>query len=336
MICKPILRISPSDLDNLMTTLEVGFVKLAECLVSPGWRLLLSASDMPCMHYVLAGSGHIIIGEEAPVALAPHTLVIIPPRHSFSIEVASRQGNGAVLLTSDGRGRGFGPDALRKFIAGDGSPQLILICGHFRACYGTSIDLFAALSSPIVEQFAAADRMGQKLSAALNELAAQEIGAGTMSKALLKQMLVILLRRSLTSVNLWVERFAILNDPHIARAFADMVARPSAPHTVQSLAQCACLSRSAFMARFTGLIGRAPMIALRELRMRQAALLLATDGASIAQIALLAGYASRSSFQRAFRKVYGADPLDYRAVARQQPSWQRAHVGGGEVAGMPD
>jgi hypothetical protein len=32
----PILRISASDLDKLMTTLEVSFVTLSECLVSPG------------------------------------------------------------------------------------------------------------------------------------------------------------------------------------------------------------------------------------------------------------------------------------------------------------
>ena len=31
---KPLARISPSDLDNLMSTLEVEFVKLSECVVS--------------------------------------------------------------------------------------------------------------------------------------------------------------------------------------------------------------------------------------------------------------------------------------------------------------
>jgi len=315
MPCKPILRISPSDLDKLMSTLDVSFIKLAECLVSPGWRLLLAASDAPGMHYVVAGSGQLFISDQAPIALVPHTLIIIPPQHSFRIEVPGVHCAGAGLTTVDGRGRSFAPDELRKFIAGEGAPQLIMICGYFCARYGASIDLFAALCTPIVEQFDTSDRVDHKLNAALRELVAQEIGAGTMSKALLKQVLVVLLRRSLSSVNLWVERFAVLNDPHIARAFADMVARPSAAHTVQSLAQIACLSRSAFMARFTNLIGRAPMVALRELRMRHAALLLANDSASIGQIALMAGYASSSSFQRAFRKVYGGDPLDYRAEA---------------------
>src|SRR5690242_17074747 len=33
---QPLARISPSALDNLLTTLEVEFVKLSECVVSPG------------------------------------------------------------------------------------------------------------------------------------------------------------------------------------------------------------------------------------------------------------------------------------------------------------
>jgi hypothetical protein len=38
------LRVRASDLDRLMTALEVNFVKLAECLVSPAWRLSFPAA----------------------------------------------------------------------------------------------------------------------------------------------------------------------------------------------------------------------------------------------------------------------------------------------------
>ncbi|MEA3114245.1 MAG: AraC family transcriptional regulator, activator of mtrCDE, partial [Caballeronia sp.] len=70
-------------------------------------------------------------------------------------------------------------------------------------------------------------------------------------------------RRSLRSNALWMERFALLGDPQIGKAFADMVARPAAPHTVASLAECAYLSRSAFMARFSDALGQSPMQVLR-------------------------------------------------------------------------
>ncbi|MGC1301812.1 MAG: AraC family transcriptional regulator [Caulobacteraceae bacterium] len=298
-----------------MTTLEVNFVKLSECLVSPGWRLMLPGTDAPAIHYNLIGVGKLIIGDQAPIDLAPHTLVIVPPGQGFRIEAPAEGRAACGLNTVEGQVQ-VAPGGLRRFVAGEGEPQVMLICGYFRASFGASIDLFASLPSPIVEQFDPDDQLDHKLKSALAELVAQEVGMGAMTTALLKQVLVTLLRRSLSSINLWVERFSMLSDPQIARAFADMVARPGAPHSVQSLAQTAGLSRSAFMARFTALFGRAPMEALRELRMRQAAVLLAGAALSVDQVAHGVGYASRSSFLRAFRKVYGSDPSDYRTSGR--------------------
>ena len=61
---------------------------------------------------------------------------------------------------------------------------------------------------------------------ALDELIAQEVGAGAMTTALMKQVLVTVIRRSLRSKDVWAERFCLLSDPHVARAFAEMAARP--------------------------------------------------------------------------------------------------------------
>ena len=144
------------------------------------------------------------------------------------------------------------------------------------------------------------------------ELVAQEVGFGAMSAALLKQVVVALLRRSLRSMDLWVQRFALLSDHQVARAFADMVAHPGARHSVHSLARIACLSRSAFVARFTRVVGRSPMSILRDLRMRQAADQLRSTTMTVDEIARQAGYASRSSFVRAFREAHRRDPTSYR------------------------
>jgi AraC family transcriptional activator of mtrCDE len=127
-------------------------------------------------------------------------------------------------------------DSISRFRAGNAEPMTVMICGYFKASFGASINLFGTLSTPIVEQFEASDRLDVYLRTAFDELVAQEIGAGAMSGALLKQVIVALVRRSLKSNALWMERFALLGDPQIARAFADMVARPGAQHTVASLA----------------------------------------------------------------------------------------------------
>jgi AraC family transcriptional activator of mtrCDE len=150
----------------------------------------------------------------------------------------------------------------------------------------------------------------------MGELVAQEVGSGAMTAALMKQVLVTLLRRSLTTKNLWVERFSMLGDPPIARAFAEMVTHPELSHSVQSLAQTAGLSRSVFMARFTRLFGKPPKATLRDLRMRQATVLLTNSGVSIDQIVHSVGYTSRSSFSRVFRKIHGCDPSEFRDLRR--------------------
>ena len=137
-----------------------------------------------------------------------------------------------------------------------------------------------------------------------------------MTASLLKQVIIALARRSLKSSQSWTDRFSILADRQITRAFADMVARPGAAHTVQSLARSASLSRSAFMARFSEIFGRSPMAILRDLRMRQAALDLATTTTPVDVVAHDAGYESRSSFVRAFRKAHNVDPSEYRRSAK--------------------
>jgi hypothetical protein len=55
------------------------------------------------------------------------------------------------------------------------------------------------------------------------ELVSQEIGFGAMSAALLKQIIAVLLRRSISSMQSWAEGFSMLRDPQIARAFSEMV-----------------------------------------------------------------------------------------------------------------
>src|SRR4051812_42761420 len=140
----PLVRISPSDLDNLMTTLEVHFVKLSECLVSKGWRLELGGTDAPGIHYNLSGVGTLIIGDQPPIHIVPHTLVIIPPRQQFRIEVAHDDSSAAGLMTVEGRWQTVAPGALRRFVAGGDDPYVIMICGYFRAAYGASMDLFGS------------------------------------------------------------------------------------------------------------------------------------------------------------------------------------------------
>lgn len=309
---KPVPNISTENLNRLIAALDVQIVTLAECLVSPGYRLVMGGHACPGIHYVLEGTGFIYLRDDAPVKVEPHTLVIVPPDCPFRLEVFKGDEFPGTTEAIKGVDSVELVDSVYRFTAGHGGPETVMICGYFRTLYGASMDLFETLSRPIVEKFCAGDQLDVKLKCAMAELVAQEVGCGAMTGALLKQVIVALVRKSLSSMNVWVERFSMLSDPQIARAFADMVAQPGKAHTIQTLAESACLSRSAFMARFTNAVGRSPMAVLRDLRMRQAAADLAAGNLSVDQVIRNTGYASRSSFVRAFKQAYGTDPSGYR------------------------
>ncbi|CAN7755941.1 helix-turn-helix transcriptional regulator [Rhizobium sp. LjRoot258] len=294
-----------------MGTMEVASARLSECLFTAGARLYIERGDLPTIYYGLAGSGMIFVDGEAAIELVPHMLVVAPANKSIEI-VADRSSFGRSRS-----GASFVPGAVNRHQIGEGEASFSFICGRFHAVYGPGLDLFASLASPLVETFDAYDQLDQVITYAMVELATHEIGREPMASALFKLVLLTLLRRCLTSSNAWVEGFSLLSDPPIARAFAEMASRPAAGFSVQTLCKSVGLSRSAFMARFTAAFGESAMSVLRRLRMRHAASLLAANALSIEQVALQAGYQSRSSFTRTFRQHYGTDPSDYRLDAKR-------------------
>jgi AraC family transcriptional activator of mtrCDE len=309
----PKLRISSMDIDRLMLGLEVHMHALAQCVVSPGWRLSFSASDKTAIHYNLRGTGKMLVADFPAVTLTPHTMVIVPMKLPVRMEVSEPSQSNTKSV--DVKQLETMPGKITQVVAGDGASELVVVCGYFHTSYSRSIDIFDTLASPIVEKFSESDRLDQSLSAVLMESSAQRVGMAAMTGSLLKQVVLTLLRRSLETPQLWAERFPVLSDPQVARAFASMIADPGSHHTTQSLAQAASLSRSAFMARFTKAFGIPPLAALRELRMRHAAKLLDANILQIDQIAKVVGYDNRSSFSRAFRAIYELDPSEYRAAA---------------------
>ncbi|MDI4237540.1 MULTISPECIES: helix-turn-helix domain-containing protein [unclassified Bradyrhizobium] len=307
------VKLSTTDLNNLMQALDIDVIALTEILVPHGHRVEFGTIDVPGIHYNLSGVGRMSINGGPEMPLSPHLLIIVPPNTPFTIEVGGGS-SPPKLISRDCWTR---QDGILRIAVPNEQPEIVQICGFFNASFGQSVRLFGELREPVIEQFEPADKIDLKLREAIDELLQQEVGVGAMTASLLKQIVVSLVRRSLKSSQRWTERFSILADRQVTRAFADMVARPGAAHSVQSLAHSAGLSRSAFMARFSDIFGQSPMAILRDLRMRQAAIDLTTTTMSIDVVALNAGYESRSSFVRAFRKAYNRDPSDYRRIAKE-------------------
>ncbi len=304
-------RIPAATLNSLIAELDVQLVSFAECLISPGCRMNVKGYETPCIYYVMEGAGHLHLRGNPPVAVVRHTLIIVPPNYAFSLETAEADAAGECVAVD-----GFAPieraNAVCTFSAGTRSPKTIVFCVFLRTLYCKSLGLFETLSEPVVQELTADDQLDMKFKSVMAELRSQDVAAGAMIAALLKEIIVTLFRRSFSSLTSWTGRVALLSDPHVARAFAHMVVQPGKAHSIHTLATSACLGRSTFIARFNSAAGQSPMTLLRELRMHQAALQLQMSNLPVEQILRNAGYSSRSSFVRAFRASYGVDPSTYR------------------------
>ena len=81
---------------------------------------------------------------------------------------------------------------------------------------------------------------------------------------------------------------------------------------VAELGDKAGLSRAAFAARFTALVGRPPLTYLTDWRMALAADLLRDTDATVAAVAREVGYSDVFAFSVAFKRVRGASPSAWR------------------------
>ena len=104
-----------------------------------------------------------------------------------------------------------------------------------------------------------------------------------------------------------------LRDRHIGRALNLLHAEPVRAWTLEQLAREVGLSRSSFAERFTCFVGLPPMQYLQRWRLQIAASRLAEGNASIAAIAAEIGYESEAAFSRAFKKMIGEPPAEWRS-----------------------
>ena len=103
----------------------------------------------------------------------------------------------------------------------------------------------------------------------------------------------------------WV---AGLRDPSLGRALSAFHADSADPWTLESLARTAGLSRSAFAARFTQVMGETAIGYVTSWRMDLAARLVREQSLPLSRVAEHVGYRSEAAFNRAFRRAHGMTP----------------------------
>ncbi len=148
---------------------------------------------------------------------------------------------------------------------------------------------------------------------ALSESKEPRIGGEGVLSRLSELMFVDVVRRYLESLP--PDRYGLARGTArpVRRTRADGIASQSRARLDHRVAGARIgLSRSALAERFTQFVGRPPMQYLANWRMQLAANQLLSGTESIASVASQVGYESEAAFSRAFKKMVGAPPGQWR------------------------
>lgn len=296
-----------SSLDQLIEGLEVGVEAFAICEIRGDNSIVLEEHANTALHYVLSGSGTAWQMTGQSSVLAPHTVIVAPP--------------GSCLIVTRGQRPDMSfappdcvelPGGWQRMMVGDGESGLVLACGAVRATHLGATGVFDRLRAPLIDNVADDVTFRAPFARLLDELTAPGPGTKALAEALMKQCLISLLRRHGAAGDdaPWL---ASLGKPALGRALSAMLDAPEAPHTLQSLADVAGMSRAAFAEQFRQSFDRTAMDFLKEVRLRRAAQLLRGTDLPVKSIAARVGFDSRSYFSRAFKAFSGKDPASYRS-----------------------
>lgn len=298
-------------LENLLSSVEIRLSAFAVCQIGADWRLKVGPVDSMLCHFVARGHGFLEFDDER-IAIEAGSIIIVPPHTRKCL-------SGPAPITHEVEASEScysHSDGLLMFRATDGEPALLIGCASMTADCGGSFGLLDGLGEPVVLPMSNG-RFSGSFEALLDELAEPDIGSMVIAECLMKQALVLLLRQHI-EMGADSPLAAPLGDRRLLRAASMMLKNPGAPHTIESLAEAAGMSRSSFMSHFAEEHGKTPGEFLQAARLHSAARLLRTSGMPVKSLAGAVGYASRSQFSRAFKQHFGLDPSAFRSQATAQ------------------
>lgn len=266
-------------------------------------------------HYVLDGDLVLQRDGLAPVTLRAGEMVLLPRCGPHTLasapDLPAVDAHQLMRVQHDG--------ALARIEHGGGGASTRIVCGYV-GCEGRQHPLFDLLPPLLTLDLNGrhgADWVAASFRFAAGEVAAARPGSAMMLAKLSELLFVEAVREYVA--RLPAERqgwLAGLRDAAVGRALALVHGRPDHDWTAERLAAEVNLSRSAFAARFTDLVGVPPMSYLTTWRMQLAAQALRETRLSVAQIAASVGYESEATFTRAFGREMGATPGWFRRAGR--------------------
>jgi AraC-like DNA-binding protein len=293
-----------AELEALLATIDAGASGFTLCRIAAGVRLVGMPSDGVAVLQVLQGMMRLELPGGAARTARAGQLMLVPAgvRPQMACEGAE------VTQDLDGRQclvRQNGwlvADATRGRDA-----ELVVAAARMTGTTRRS------LSDVLVQRLGDLPEGRQALAMLRAELARSSPGSTTLAVTLMSLCIVIGLRLAVVQAGQGGAEAAKDRRSAIDRAIAAVRARPADPHSIDSLADAAGMSRSTLTRYFRTVLNTTPAAFVQRARLTEAAAMLRATALPIKTIAATTGFASRSHFSRAFRATYGQDPSTYRS-----------------------
>ena len=278
------------------------------------WGYHSKAPSQPRFHFVVGGrcwfSSQDFI---EPTCIGDGDLVIVAPGQPYSMrdELSSQ----TLLLEDLIKNQPSNGKGAAVFCAGNGGEATRMLCGRFLLEELSLNPLARSLPAALLvrRDSDAGNSLRSVFSVMENEFSTGRPGAEAIVARLMDFIFLQAIRMSLD----WNQKYrpgwiSALQDPAIGKAVVMIHSSLSSVLTVDALARKSVMSRSAFAARFTQMLGESPISYVARWRMNRAAHLLGATEEKIAAVAHKVGYESVTAFTKAFKQHLGLSPGAYR------------------------
>lgn len=266
-------------------------------------------------HIATMGPCTIRVSGGSPITFEPGDLVMIPHglEHTLSDSPTSEANSLSEVVDSSGFD-GDGP-----LVYGGGGEKTTLVCGHFAFSSDVTHPFIETLP-PLLHlrrqegpDYSWIERM---LAFTEHESRFKPRGWQGVVERLSQILFLYVLRAHLDENPESLGAVSALADPRLSAAIQSIHSAPATDWSLDTLAQKAGMSRSAFVRRFTATFRLSPMKYLTQWRLSRARHLLVHTDSSAGEVAARVGYASEAAFNRAFRDRFDAPPAAFRRRTR--------------------
>ncbi len=269
-------------------------------------------------HVLTAGRCRLETEGAEPLDLEPGDLALVPRGEGHLL----RSGPGAPapgILDLDREAVSDRYEILRH---GGGGAGAGMVCGAVRFDHPAALNLIGLLPS-MLHVRASGSLEDEWMHSTLRLMAAEARALRPGGETVITRLADVLVVQAIRS---WLDSDAAartgwlgaLQDQQIGRAITLIHREPARDWTVAALAGEVAMSRSAFAARFTELVGEPAMGYVTRWRMHLALSALREAGVTVAALADRLGYRSEAAFSRAFKRVIGIPPGAVRRTADER------------------